>query len=173
MKHSSTWRKLKLLMWKNIMIRRRDWFIFYMELLCPIAIFIIFALSVEYFNIFPKATIEKEQTPPKINLKQLNSNFNVSTKLCYYPAVAFTEGIITKVQSKLKLDDKSRCRFLFNIAILTEDFLCRCFAIQERIEFFGLLCGNSWKLFSFCSCVPKYQRFHGSPKLCLLNKALL
>lgn len=98
------WSKLKLILWKNLIIRKRHWFLTLIEICIPVLLFTLWAYEKSKVSGMNKTHID-EPTFHHINTEEdIYSHLDVGElNLFYSPKTDFTESIIKRVQQKLQI----------------------------------------------------------------------
>lgn len=97
-------RKWQVLMWKNLIVRTRHWFLTIFEIVIPILLFSALAWMRQNDIIGQKAREVKEQIFPIYADQEINDYsflYNNFVKLAYAPDTPFTQDIIKELNKTL------------------------------------------------------------------------
>jgi ATP-binding cassette subfamily A (ABC1) protein 3 len=98
------WRELKLILWKNLLIRKRHWVLTLIEILIPILLFTVIAYGRSKINGLNKMQIREPTYHEKREIDSIYAHLGVGEiSLWYSPFTDFTEGIIKGVQEKFQI----------------------------------------------------------------------
>lgn len=93
------WRNFNLIVWKNLLIRKRHWLITLLELVFPA---LLFSLSLFFLHSLKKNIDEKLIIQPLIPMTQLIENFSSTNKMFkYLPSNDFTDSLMKTVVKRL------------------------------------------------------------------------
>lgn len=101
-------RQLKVILWKNFIIRKRHWFLFLCEASIPVLLFLLMA----YLRSELKG-LKKKMVPVTYNHKNPISyefsGFNwEKAKIYYSPSYKYYDDIIHRIQEKFQIDNNSK-----------------------------------------------------------------
>ncbi|KAF5274074.1 hypothetical protein FQR65_LT04472 [Abscondita terminalis] len=100
---SSVWAKLKVVIWKNFIIRKHHWFLTICEIAVPIVLFLLIAYCRSELSFMQKHYVTTPSYNPEQSRDQFYYNFNHEFKIYYGPETAFTSNLIRNVQLKFSL----------------------------------------------------------------------
>jgi ATP-binding cassette subfamily A (ABC1) protein 3 len=102
------WRELKLILWKNLLIRKRHWVLTLTEILIPILLFTLIAYGRSKISGLNKIEIKDPTYHEKSEIDKINARLGVGEmSLWYSPYTDFTEGIIKIVQEKFQIPEEA------------------------------------------------------------------
>jgi ATP-binding cassette subfamily A (ABC1) protein 3 len=98
------WRELKLILWKNLLIRKRHWLLTMTEILIPILLFALIAYGRSRTSGLNKIEMKDPTYHKKSEIDEIYAHLGVrEISLWYSPFTDFTEGIIKTVQEKFQI----------------------------------------------------------------------
>jgi ATP-binding cassette subfamily A (ABC1) protein 3 len=98
------WRELKLILWKNLLIRKRHWLLTLTEILIPILLFTLIAYGRSKISGLNKIEIRDPTYHEKSEIDEIFAHLGVGEiSLWYSPYTDFTESIIQRVQDKFQI----------------------------------------------------------------------
>jgi ATP-binding cassette subfamily A (ABC1) protein 3 len=98
------WRELKLILWKNLLIRKRHWVLTLTEILIPILLFTLIAYGRSKISGLKKIEIKDSTYHEKSEIDEIFAHLAVGEiSLWYSPYTDFTEDIILRVQEKFQI----------------------------------------------------------------------
>lgn len=101
--------KLKLVLWKNYIIRRRHWFLSICEAVIPVLLFLLIAYGRSQANLMGREIIhEVSETDPIYTTDIYNGYMNEGKLLLYTPQTNFTENLIDEIREKLNILHESK-----------------------------------------------------------------
>jgi ATP-binding cassette subfamily A (ABC1) protein 3 len=112
------WRELKLILWKNLLIRKRHWVLTLIEILIPILLFTLIAYGRSKISGLNKIEIKDPTYHEKSEIDEIYAHLGVGEiSLWYSPYTDFTEGIIKIVQEKFQIPGEGIFIIYFMILI--------------------------------------------------------
>jgi ATP-binding cassette subfamily A (ABC1) protein 3 len=115
------WRKLKLILWKNLLIRKRHWLLTMTEILIPILLFTLIAYGRSRTSGLNKIEMKDPTYHKKSEIDEIYARLGVGEiSLWYSPFTDFTEGIIKTVQEKFQIPGEATKEFISKEDLLKE-----------------------------------------------------
>jgi ATP-binding cassette subfamily A (ABC1) protein 3 len=112
------WRELKLILWKNLLIRKRHWVLTLTEILIPTLLFTLIVYGRSKVSGLNKIEIKDPTYHEKSEIDKIYARLGVGEmSLWYSPYTDFTEGIIKIVQEKFQIPEEGN--FITYFIILT------------------------------------------------------
>lgn len=96
--------QLKVVLWKNLIIRKRHWFLSIIESVLPILLFLLIAHITSEFCETDKTEITKAQYN---NPHTIKYDEKVPVNLYYTPDIDFYQDIMKRVQFKFRMNNNS------------------------------------------------------------------
>lgn len=97
--------QLEVVLWKNLIIRKRHWLLTIIESALPISLFLLIAyLSSEFCETNKIEVTEAQYKNPQI----IEYNKNLRLSLYYAPNTSFYQDIMKRVQSKFRMQNYSK-----------------------------------------------------------------
>lgn len=97
--------KLKLILWKNFIIRKRHWFLTCCEVLFPVSLFLLVAYGRSQMSLIGKKTVESVSYGQLYYSTNIYSNYMSleNRRLLYVPDTDFVNDLMTSVRFKLNI----------------------------------------------------------------------
>lgn len=97
--------KLKLILWKNYIIRKRHWFLTCCEVVFPVSLFLLVAYGRSQMNMIGKKTIDTVSYGQLYHTTDIYSSYmSLENRLLLYsPDTNFTNELITSARVKLNV----------------------------------------------------------------------
>lgn len=117
--------KLKVVIWKNLIIRRRHWLLTTFESLLPVVVFFLIAYVRSQIKGYNKTIVDH----PTYNIEQpINYMYGEFSTLLYVPNTPYYEDLIHRTVVKFQLQSDSEYPLYF---ILYFPGILRCFFLQD------------------------------------------
>lgn len=102
-------RQLKVILWKNFIIRKRHWFLFFCEASIPILLFLLVAYGRSKITGLTKQEIVDVTYNEKYPISYESSGLNWGeTQIYYSPANDYYDDIIHRIQEKFQIVNNSK-----------------------------------------------------------------
>lgn len=101
-------RKLKVIIWKNLIVRKRHWFLTLCESLLPVLFFVLLAFGRSKINYLGRVDIGATHNYKEI-IDYIPVGLNLGeTQIYYAPKTPFNSEIIHSVQEKFSIINNSK-----------------------------------------------------------------
>lgn len=108
MANTSVLLKLKVVLWKNFIIRKHHWFLTLCEIAIPIVLFILIAYARSKIDGMGKTYITTPTYTDEHSTEEFyNNKLNHETRIFYTPQNEFTEALIRRVQLKFTFNSEA------------------------------------------------------------------
>lgn len=96
--------KIRLVLWKNYIIRKRHWFLSICEAVIPVLLFLLIAYGRSQANLMGREIVnEVSETNPFYSTDIYNDYMHEGKLLLYTPQTNFTENLIDEIRFKLNI----------------------------------------------------------------------